>query len=103
ERQLKRWYGQWEKSKTRELPAVDDVHDRLLAQVPEQGPATIVHGDYRLDNCLVGDDGPIKAVLDWEICTLGDPLADVGLLLVYWTDPDDDGSALLTSPTTVEG
>ena len=56
-RQLKRWYGQWEKSKTRELPAVDRVHDALLASVPEQGPAAIVHGDYRLDNCILGDDG----------------------------------------------
>ena len=57
ERQLKRWYGQWEKSKTRELPAVDEVHDRLQASIPEQGTAAIVHGDYRLDNCMVGDDG----------------------------------------------
>ena len=102
-RQLKRWHGQWEKSKTRELPLVDEVHDRLLAQVPEQGRAGIVHGDYRLDNTMLDRDGSVLAVLDWEICTLGDPLADVGLLMVYWTDPDDDGSALLTSPTTVEG
>ena len=57
--------------------------------IPEQGPATIVHGDYRLDNCMVDDDGDVVAVLDWEICTLGDPLADVGLLQVYWTGPDD--------------
>jgi aminoglycoside phosphotransferase (APT) family kinase protein len=103
QRQLKRWYGQWEKSKTRELPAVDEVHDRLLEGVPEQGPATIVHGDYRLDNCMLGEDGRINAVLDWEICTLGDPLADVGLLMVYWTDPDDENSALLTAPTQIEG
>ena len=103
ERQLKRWYGQWEKSKTRELPAVDEVHDALLARVPEQGPATIVHGDYRLDNCMVGPDGHIVAVLDWEICTLGDPLADVGLLMVYWNDPSDEHAALLTSPTVVDG
>jgi aminoglycoside phosphotransferase (APT) family kinase protein len=102
QRQLKRWYGQWEKSKTRELPAVDEVHDRLLGGVPEQGPATIVHGDYRLDNCMLGEDGRINAVLDWEICTLGDPLADVGLLMVYWTDPDES-SALLTAPTQIEG
>src|SRR5918997_435368 len=103
ERQLKRWYGQWQKSKTRELPVVDEVHAALAARVPEQGPATIVHGDYRLDNCLLGPDGAVTAVLDWELCTLGDPLADVGLLLVYWTEADDDHPALLAAATTVDG
>jgi aminoglycoside phosphotransferase (APT) family kinase protein len=103
ERQLRRWHKQFLDSKTRELPALEAVYERLRADVPEQGPATIVHGDYRLDNCLVRDDGRVAAVLDWEICTLGDPLADVGLLMVYWTDPDDDGTALLTSPTTLPG
>ena len=102
-RQLKRWYGQWEQSKTRELPAIDEVHDALLARIPEQGPASIVHGDYRLDNCMVDDGGDIIAVLDWEICTLGDPLADVGLLMVYWTEPDDATSMLLGAPTVTEG
>src|SRR5690606_23418220 len=75
ERQLKRWYGQWEKSKTRELPEIDEVHRVLSADVPEQGAAAIVHGDYRLDNCMVDDDGQVIAVLDWELCTLGDALA----------------------------
>ncbi len=103
ERQLKRWYGQWEKSKTRELPAVDEVYGELLARVPEQGPAAIVHGDYRLDNCMVDTNGHIVAVLDWEICTLGDPMADVGLLMVYWNDPDDEHAALLSAPTLVDG
>ena len=60
---------------------------RSQARIPEQGPAAIVHGDYRLDNCMTDDDGTIIAVLDWELCTLGDPLADVGLLMVYWTEP----------------
>jgi aminoglycoside phosphotransferase (APT) family kinase protein len=92
-RQLKRWYGQWNQQKTRELPAIDQVHDALLERIPEQGPATIVHGDYRLDNCMVGDDGHVVAVLDWEICTLGDPMADLGLLQVYWTGPGDPVSA----------
>lgn len=92
-RQLKRWYGQWNQQKTRELPAVDTVHDALLQRIPEQGPATLVHGDYRLDNCMVADDGRVVAVLDWEICTLGDPLADLGLLHVYWTGPDDSASS----------
>lgn len=103
-RQLKRWYGQWNQSKTRELPLVDEVHDALAARIPEQGPAAIVHGDYRLDNCLVDPaTGEVIAVLDWEICTLGDPLADVGLLMVYWTEASDEHSMLLTAPTTVEG
>ncbi|MTA13862.1 MAG: phosphotransferase [Actinobacteria bacterium] len=102
-RQLKRWYGQWNAQKTRELPAVDQVHDELLRRIPEQGPATIVHGDYRLDNCMVNDAGDMVAVLDWEICTLGDPLADVGLLQVYWTGPNDDPSAWNGSATTAPG
>ena len=102
ERQLKRWYGQWEKSKTRELPEIDEVHRILSADVPEQGPAAIVHGDYRLDNCMVDDAGDVIAVLDWELCTLGDPLADVGLLLVYWNEPGDE-SPTLGAPTTAAG
>jgi len=82
---------------------VEQVHAELTARAPEQGPATIVHGDYRLDNCLIGPDGTIEAVLDWELCTLGDPLADVGLLLVYWSDPGDEYAALGDSATTVDG
>ena len=102
-RQLKRWYGQWNQGKTRDLVSVDTVHARLLERIPEQGPATIVHGDYRLDNCMVDDHGEVIAVLDWEICTLGDPLADLGLLQVYWTGPDDDASAWTGSATNVTG
>jgi aminoglycoside phosphotransferase (APT) family kinase protein len=92
-RQLKRWYTQFNAQKTRDLPLIDEVHDALSKRIPEQGPATIVHGDYRLDNCIVDDAGRIVAVLDWEICTLGDPLADLGLLMAYYTGPDDEGSA----------
>jgi aminoglycoside phosphotransferase (APT) family kinase protein len=104
ERQLRRWSDQWEKSKTRELPMMDDVHAGLTARVPAQGPAAIVHGDYRLDNCMVGDDGHVVAVLDWELCTLGDPLADVGLLLVYWSEAGDSFAALGESAaTTADG
>ena len=103
ERQLKRWYSQFNKSKTRDLPVVDEVYDRLVNLIPEQGPATIVHGDYRLDNRLIGDDGTVAAVLDWEICTLWDPLADLGLLLVYWGDADDPSFTRASAPTTVEG
>jgi aminoglycoside phosphotransferase (APT) family kinase protein len=103
ERQLKRWYGQFEKSRTRELPIIDEVYQLLMSDIPEQGPATIVHGDYRLDNCMLGDDGRIVAVLDWEICTLGDPLADVGLLQVYWADPGEPTHSGLPAATSAEG
>ena len=104
ERQLRRWYGQYEKSKMgEERPLVDEMHARLLAAIPEQQGSTIVHGDYRLDNTMLGEDGRVRAVLDWEICTLGDPLADVGLLQVYWSDPDDEFAALLGAPTTLDG
>jgi len=103
ERQLKRWGGQWEKSKTRELPDVDEVHERLAARVPEQGPATIVHGDYRLDNMILAPSGEVAAVVDWELCTLGDPLADVGLLLVYWSEPGDDFMPLFAPATIAPG
>jgi aminoglycoside phosphotransferase (APT) family kinase protein len=106
ERQLKRWYKQVKGSQEltkRELPDVDFVHDALSSDIPEQGPAAIVHGDYRLDNCMVGFDGNIAAVLDWELCTLGDPMADVGLLMVYWNDPSDDTTLLNASATAVEG
>jgi aminoglycoside phosphotransferase (APT) family kinase protein len=85
-RQLKRWYGQFENSKLRDIPVVDEVHAELVRRMPDQTGSTIVHGDYRLDNCLIGAGGTVQAVLDWELCTLGDPLADVGLMIVY--NPD---------------
>jgi aminoglycoside phosphotransferase (APT) family kinase protein len=86
ERQVRRWGEQWERSKTRDLPAVDELARRLRAGLPESPPPTIVHGDYRLDNTMLSPDDPgeIVAVLDWEMATLGDPLSDVGLFLVYW-------------------
>jgi aminoglycoside phosphotransferase (APT) family kinase protein len=93
-RQLHRWQGQWEKSKTRELPLIDEVHERLAAAIPEQGPATIVHGDYRLDNMILTPEGEVAAVVDWELCTLGDPLADVGLLMVYWPKTGEEATSL---------
>jgi len=99
-RQLRRWQGQWEKSKTRELAAIDAVHDRLAARIPEQGPATIVHGDYRLDNMILTPQGDVAAVVDWELCTLGDPLADVGLLMVYWPEAGE-GDVSLGQPATM--
>jgi aminoglycoside phosphotransferase (APT) family kinase protein len=102
-RQLHRWQGQWERSKTRELRVIDDVHDRLSGRIPDQGPATIVHGDYRLDNMILSPGGEVAAVVDWELCTLGDPLADVGLLLVYWSQPGDELMPLFDPPTTARG
>jgi aminoglycoside phosphotransferase (APT) family kinase protein len=102
-RQLRRWQGQWEKSKTRELEVIDDVHRRLSERIPDQGPATIVHGDYRLDNMILSPAGEISAVVDWELCTLGDPLADLGMLLVYWSEPGDELMPLFDPPTTASG
>jgi aminoglycoside phosphotransferase (APT) family kinase protein len=102
-RQLRRWQGQWEKSKTRELPVIDAVHERLAARIPEQGPATIVHGDYRLDNMILTPAGEVAAVVDWELCTLGDPLADVGLLMVYWPEEGEEAIALGQPATLAPG
>ena len=102
-RQLKRWYAQWQQSKTRELPAVDEVHDLLAANIPPQGPARVVHGDFRLGNCITdATTGTVLAVLDWEIATLGDPLADLGYVLATWTEPDEPGPPV-NVPTQVPG
>ena len=92
-RQVARWGKQWELSKTRELPAIDSLFtwlDDRVATLPSGMPWSIVHGDYRLDNCIVAADTPqIDAVLDWEMATLGDPLMDLATLLVYWSRPGD--------------
>lgn len=103
ERQLKRWTKQWENSKTREIPAMEESRRLLAERMPEQVGASIVHGDYRLGNMLVA--GPrIEAVLDWELCTLGDPLADVGYLLNSWIQPGElDTRPGDQPPTTVGG
>ena len=92
ERQLRRWSTQWKDSKTRELPAIEEVEARLRADVPVQQAVAVAHGDYRFGNCLTDPTaGRIAAVLDWELCTLGDPLADLGYLRVYWADPAEGG------------
>src|SRR3984957_4202910 len=92
-RQLRRWYANYQAARDGRggeiLPDVDEVHDQLAAHIPDQGSAAVVHGDYRLDNCVVAPDGEVLAVLDWELCTLGDPLADVGQVLVYWPEPGE--------------
>ncbi|MCP4083483.1 MAG: phosphotransferase family protein [Actinomycetia bacterium] len=87
-RQIKRWRRQWSESKTRELPAMDEVATALEQYMPDQIGASIVHGDFRLGNMLVRADG-VAAVLDWELCTLGDPLADVGYILNNWMQPGE--------------
>jgi aminoglycoside phosphotransferase (APT) family kinase protein len=95
ERQVRRWATQWAGNKTSELPIVDDLLARLARAVPPSPAPTIVHGDYRLGNvCLAPDDpGRIVAVFDWEMATLGDPLADLGYLLVYWPEAGDPPAA----------
>jgi aminoglycoside phosphotransferase (APT) family kinase protein len=90
-RQLARWQRQWELSNTRDMPGYDRLVERLAAGLPSGGDHTLVHGDFRLDNMLVtlGAHPAVAAVVDWEMSTLGDPLADLGLTLIYWADPDD--------------
>ncbi len=103
ERQVRRWTSQWENSKTRELPAIDDVAKRLAERVPVQRGVSIAHGDFRFGNCLTNvAEGRIAAVLDWELCTLGDPLADVGYLGVYWFD-GNSANVRANDPTSAGG
>jgi aminoglycoside phosphotransferase (APT) family kinase protein len=92
-RQLDRWQRQWELSASRDVPGYETLVQRLTEALPEEGQTTLVHGDYRLDNTLVTlDPEPrIRAVVDWEMATLGDPLADLGLTLVYWTENGEAG------------
>jgi aminoglycoside phosphotransferase (APT) family kinase protein len=96
DRQLKRWSGQWEASKTRELPTMDRLHTWLVANRPEEGTTRIVHGDFRLGNALHAPDGTVQAILDWELCTLGDATADVAYLMRSWSRPSD-GPAVSSS------
>ena len=101
DRQVTRWSQQWERSKTREMPAVDELITWLHKTLPTSGAPTIVHGDYRMDNVMFAPDDLTRAVavLDWEMSTLGDPLADVGLLLVYWNEASDTQGNVLAMIT----
>ena len=102
ERQIKRWSTQWENSKTRELPEIDEVMRLLSTKVPRQQDVSIAHGDFRFGNVLTDvATGRIAAVLDWELCTLGDPLADLGYIGVYWSD--GPASALRANDPTPAG
>jgi aminoglycoside phosphotransferase (APT) family kinase protein len=91
ERQLRRFLGLWEHNRTREIPAVESVGEWLRENLPESGPATIVHGDYRLGNTMYGPTTPARlvAIFDWEMATIGDPLADLGYLCTLWVDRND--------------
>lgn len=104
ERQVRRWSKQWHATRTAENTGLDALAANLVARVPAHSDETVVHGDYRLDNTILDpeDVGRVSAVLDWEMSTLGDPLADLGLLLVYWREAGDDpgASAGLTPSVT---
>jgi len=102
-RNVARWGKQWDANKTRDLPQIDELARRVQAALPESGPPGIVHGDYRLENTMLAPDAPeIVAVLDWEMSTLGDPLTDLGLFLVYWVHwgDDDERGPLATGGAT---
>jgi aminoglycoside phosphotransferase (APT) family kinase protein len=103
ERQVRRFCGLWDHNKTRELPRVGELGDWLAANMPESPPATIVHGDYRLGNVMLAHGAPARlaAVFDWELATIGDPLADVGYLTVTWTQPGDPEDTMWRSPDAV--
>lgn len=91
ERQIKGWAGRWERAKTGEVPEMHAIIQWLLERIPKWTAATLVHNDFKLDNVMLDCDQPSKivAVLDWEMCTVGDPLVDLGLLLCYWPQPGD--------------
>jgi aminoglycoside phosphotransferase (APT) family kinase protein len=108
ERQLRRFGGLWELNKTREIPAVEEIGGWLAANMPRSGPATIVHGDFRLGNTIFSVQAPahLNAVLDWEMATIGDPLADLGYLCMMWTqagDPEEGLREHLGRVTRAEG
>ena len=99
ERQLKRWKAQFELSTNREISGVFEVHDNLLKNVPEQQGVGIVHGDYRLDNTIMTETGEVAAVLDWELCTLGDVLSDVAAIIAY----SNNLTGMETQAMSIEG
>ncbi len=105
ERQVRRWTGQWEKSRTRDVPEVDELARRLAAAIPTQQRSSIAHGDYRFDNVVFAPDDPgaIGAVLDWELSTIGDPLADVGMLMLFWREPGESFPPLIPGVTNLPG
>lgn len=106
ERQLRRWLGQSEKaSDTVRAGRLPELAERLGTEIPLSPSSRIIHGDYRMDNCVVDPDDPgrIKAILDWELSTLGDPIADLAQTVLYWGDPDGPEVPLIPSLTTEPG
>lgn len=103
ERQLRRWRRQIDAVDSPPDQIVFDVHSALVERIPEQAQVRLVHGDFRLDNAIIDSTGEVIAVLDWELTTLGDPLADLGAMLTYWTRPDDEVVALDDPPTLAPG
>ena len=103
DRQLRRFNGLWEHNKTRELPLVQEVGEWLAAHKPESPDATIVHGDYRLGNTMFADAAPARlvAIFDWEMATIGDPLADLGYMTATWSEPDARGKQTMFDLLTV--
>ena len=102
-RQLKRWRRQVEAAGVREVPLLIELHERLsAAKPPEVAPAALAHGDYRFDNTVLDDQWQIAAVLDWELCTTGNPIADFAWSLQYWADPGDEMSFLSDPPTVLD-
>ncbi|MFC8920182.1 phosphotransferase family protein [Streptomyces sp. NPDC057116] len=97
DRQLRRWGKQLDASRTRELAGIDELHAALGRELPASPAPAVVHGDFRLDNVLLGEDDRVNAVLDWEMSTLGDPLTDLGLLTMYSTPLDLPGSPISTT------
>lgn len=103
QRQLKRWAGQWELSKTRDIPELDELTRRLQDRIPEQREISLVHGDFHLRNLITSPQtGAVIATLDWELSTLGDPLADMGSLLTYWLESGETTNNDF-EPTTLPG
>ena len=105
-RQIKTWYGSWTASAEAadyDDPRLHALHDHLVANLPDQGPARVVHGDYGVHNVMIDDTGKVAAVLDWEIGTLGDPLADFAYALNAWAEPEDSELARATAPTALDG
>ncbi|CAN5208927.1 phosphotransferase family protein [soil metagenome] len=105
ERQLRRWNEQWERSATHDVPEVVGLGQLLAAALPKSQRSSIVHGDYRLDNCVMDDRDPqrIAAVLDWELSSLGDPLTDLGMLLFYWREPHEPQLSIAPTVTSQPG
>ena len=101
--QVRRFNGLWEHNKTRELPRVQEVGEWLEANKPESPDSTIVHGDYRLGNVMVAEEAPasLVAIFDWELSTIGDPLADLGYMTVTWVEPGDTPDTMFSSLTAV--